>query len=91
MQARRDIPPAVPALWVLLALPGCFVSSEPEPRDTSTDRGTDPSDGTEVNPCEPAADFTLEDLNPASPTYEDMRSVSDQVGKVLLINFANFG
>jgi hypothetical protein len=91
MRVRYELPPAVPALWVLLVIPGCFISSEPEDRDTSTDTGTEQADETEVRPCEPAADFALEDLNPASPTYEETRNVSDQVGKVLLINFANFG
>jgi hypothetical protein len=38
-----------------------------------------------------APDFTLEDLNPNSPTYGDMRSVSEARGKVLLIYFGNFG
>ncbi len=38
-----------------------------------------------------AADFTLTDLNPASPTFGQPRSVSGVLGKVLLIHFPSFG
>jgi hypothetical protein len=38
-----------------------------------------------------AADFTLIDINPASPTFGQPRSVSGVLGKVLLIHFPSFG
>lgn len=38
-----------------------------------------------------AADFTLTDINPASPTFGQQRSVAGAQGKVLLIHFPSFG
>lgn len=38
-----------------------------------------------------APDFTLEDLNPNSPTYGAMRSIWGERGKVILIYFGSYG
>ena len=38
-----------------------------------------------------AAEFTLTDINPASPTFGQQRSVSGALGKVVLIHFPSFG
>lgn len=39
----------------------------------------------------PAPDFTLADMNPASPTYEETRSLSDEAGKVIILFFVSYG
>ena len=37
-----------------------------------------------------APDFTLEDLNPNSPSYQQNRTLSDNLGKVMVIYFASY-
>ena len=38
-----------------------------------------------------APDFELEDLNPNSPTYGEMRRLSDERGKVIVFYIGNYG
>ena len=52
--------------------------------------GTPPGDPTEDCGLQEGVvpDFTLDDLNPNSPTYGQERSRSDSLGRVLVIYFA---
>jgi hypothetical protein len=50
----------------------------------------DAADAPQEPPCDPSPDFSLEDLNPLSPTHGMARSVSGQRGEVLLVYFANY-
>ena len=85
---------SLPAVLSLVLLAGCHAVD-----GGTDDASTDPKQGDAIpvgdaaseSTPEPAPDFTLTDLNPASPTYMEDRSVSDMVGKVLLIYFANYG
>jgi hypothetical protein len=97
MTLRNSTLASLPLVLGLALLVGCYAS------DDEDDASTDPvagdaipvvdavSDAPAESTLDPAPDFTLTDLNPLSPTYGEDRSVSDQVGKVLLIYFANFG
>lgn len=49
--------------------------------------GGDP--GGEVEPY-PAPDFSLQDINPASPTYLQSRTLSETRGGVVALYFASF-
>jgi hypothetical protein len=49
----------------------------------------DPKGGGPVEPY-PAPDFSLPDFNPYSDTWNDFRSPSAEVGKVLVLFFASF-
>jgi len=88
---------SLPAVLGSILLVGCY-ADDGRSNDASTDpqqgdaypAGDAASDVPSESTPEPAPDFTLTDLNPASPTYEQDRSVSDMVGKVLLIYFANY-
>ena len=94
---RRASLASLPAVLGLILLVGCYADD-----GGSNDASTDPKQGDAIpvgdavsdvpseSTPEPAPDFTLTDLNPASPTYGQDRSVSDMVGKVLLIYFANY-
>jgi len=82
------------AILGVVLLAGCYAND-----DGNDDGSTDPLPGDAImvgdnapaeTPLDPAKDFTLTDLNPASPTYGEDRSVSDVRGKVLLIYFANY-
>jgi hypothetical protein len=90
MDIRRAARVCMPPAWILVLLGGCFNSSEKNGGDASSDPGVEPVEDAVDGACQPAHDFSLEDLNENSPTYEDTRSVSDMVGKVLLIYFANY-
>ncbi len=88
---------SLPAVLGVILLVGCYAND-----DGNDDASTDPVQGDAIpvvdavsdvpaeSPSDPAPDFTLTDLNPDSPTYGEDRSVSDMVGKVLLIYFANY-
>ena len=97
MTFRRAFLASLPAVLGLLLLVGCYAT------DGNDDARADgplqgdaipvvdvvadvPDDGS----CDRAPDFTLTDLNPASPTYMEDRTLSDMVGKVVLIYFANY-
>jgi len=49
----------------------------------------DPDGGGPVAPY-PAPDFSLPDFNPYSSSWNDHRSPSEEVGKVLVVYFASF-
>jgi len=49
----------------------------------------DPDGGGPVEPY-PAPDFSLPDFNPYSSTWNDLRSPSEETGKVLVVYFASF-
>ncbi len=49
----------------------------------------DPDGGGPVDPYS-APDFSLPDFNPYSSTWNDIRSPSEEVGKVLVVYFASF-
>ncbi len=93
MRFRRASLASLPVALGLVLLVGCYARD-----DVDDDASTDPKQGDAIrvvdapaeSPPDPAPDFTLTDLNPDSPTYGQDRSVSDMVGKVLLIFFANY-
>ena len=97
MTFRQATLVSLPAVLGLVLVMACGATNDED------DASTEPQQGDAIPvldavadvPAEstpdPAPDFTLTDLNPLSPTYGEDRSVSDQVGKVLLIYFANYG
>ena len=63
---------------------------EPAHDDVEDDDAWDAPDLGEL-PVTFAPDFALEDLNPNSPTYGEMRRLSDERGKVIIFYIGNYG